>query len=256
MTYKVLSIDLDFIMGPCIETYAGIMFDEDPMVRWSHLYKFTDFTESMFQCDKDALIYCYDKFMKAMKTCSNVSFGYEHDEILYHLRDKKDIDIINIDHHDDIFCADFGDDVPIGENVELEWEAMQRFGRVHEGNWGAWLHWKDKLEKFTWITNSNSKNLQKNEYNENLLGSKYETFTRDMFHEWDNYQDFDYIFVCLSPQYMPQSHWHYFTMFMMAYETFTGKKVDVDTFAKRKFMQESKFDLVTDEILHKRTNGR
>ena len=42
---------------------------------------------------------------------------------------------------------------------------------------------------------------------------------------------------------------------MMAYETFTGKKVDVNTFAKRKFMQESKFDLVTDEILHKRTNG-
>ena len=49
MTYKVLSIDLDFIMGPCIETYAGILHDEDPMVRWSHLYKLTDFSESMFQ---------------------------------------------------------------------------------------------------------------------------------------------------------------------------------------------------------------
>ena len=117
------------------------------------------------------------------------------------------------------------------------------------------MHWKDKLEKFTWITNPNSKNLNKNHYNQNLLGSKYETYTRDTFDNWDNYEDFDYIFICLSPQYMPQSHWYYFTMFMMAYETFTGKKVDVNTFAKRKFMQESKFDLVTDEILHKRTNG-
>ena len=43
---------------------------------------------------------------------------------------------------------------------------------------------------------------------------------------------------------------------MMAYETFTGKKVDVDTFAKRKFMQENKFDSVTNEILYKRPNGR
>ena len=255
MTYKVLSIDLDYIMGPSIETYSGLMFDEHPMVRWSHLYKFTDFTEGMFHCNKDAILFCYERFMKAMKNCSNVSFGYEHDEILYQLRDKKDIDIINIDHHDDIFCYDFGDDVQ-GNNVELEYEALQTFGRVHEGNWGAWLHDQGILEKFTWITNSNSKNLNKNEYNEQLLGSKYETTTQDKFDGWDDYEDFDYIFVCLSPQYMPQSHWYYFTMFMMAYETFTGKKVDVDTFAKRKFMQENKFDLVTNEILYKRPNGR
>lgn len=254
MTYKVLSIDLDFIMGPSIEVYSDAFFDEDPMVRWSHLYKFTDFTEGMFRCDQDAVLYCFDKFTKALKNCSNVGFGYEHDEILYHLRDKKDIDIINIDHHDDIFCYDFNDELP-EDNLELEWEAMTKFGRVHEGNWGAWLHWKDKLKKFTWITNGNSKNLDKNEFNENLLGAKYNTFTRDMFDEWDKYEKFDYIFICLSPQYMPQPHWHYFTMFMMAYETYTGKKVDVNTFAKRKFMQENKFDQVTDAILYQRPNG-
>ena len=42
---------------------------------------------------------------------------------------------------------------------------------------------------------------------------------------------------------------------MMAYETYTGKKVDVNTFAKRKFMQEKKFNQVTDEILYERSNG-
>ena len=35
----------------------------------------------------------------------------------------------------------------------------------------------------------------------------------------------------------------------------TYKVLSVDTFAKRKFMQENKFNLVTDAILHKRSNG-
>ena len=254
MTYKVLSIDLDYIMGPSIETYSNILFDEDPMTRWKHLYEYTQFTESQFYADTSSLIYCYDVFLKALKNCSNVSFGYEHDEILYELQSHKNIDLINIDHHDDIFCNDFDDDFPGGQNLDAEYQALRMFDRVHEGNWGAWLHVKDKLTKFSWITNPNSRNLHlKNDFNYEILGDKYETYTRDNY-KFEDY-NFDYIFVCLSPQYMPQAHWHYFTMFMMAYETYTGDKVDVNTFAKRKFMQENKFSQVTDAILHKRSNG-
>ena len=51
MTYKVLSIDLDYIMGPSIETYGNILFDEDPMTRWKHLYEYTQFTETQFYID-------------------------------------------------------------------------------------------------------------------------------------------------------------------------------------------------------------
>ena len=172
---------------------------------------------------------------------------------MYELQSHKNIDLINIDHHDDIFCNDFSDDFPGGDNLEAEYQALRMFDRVHEGNWGAWLHVKNKLNKFTWITNPNSRNLGKNDFNYEILGDKYETYTRDNY-KFEDY-NFDYIFVCLSPQYMPQAHWHYFTMFMMAYETYTGDKVDVNTFAKRKFMQENKFSQVTDAILHKRSNG-
>ena len=50
MTYKVLSIDLDYIMGPSIETYSNILFDEDPMTRWKHLYEYTQFTRISILC--------------------------------------------------------------------------------------------------------------------------------------------------------------------------------------------------------------
>lgn len=253
MTYKVLSIDLDYIMGPSIEIYNDILFDEDPMTRWKHLYEFTDFKESLFYIDQSSLIYCYDVFLKALKNCSNVGFGYEHDEILFELQNHENIEILNIDHHDDVFCYDFSDNFP-GDNLTSELEALRLHERVHEGNWGAWLHLKGKLNRLDWITNVNSRNLKKNDFNYEFLGrDKYETYTRNKYIFKD--YNFDYIFVCLSPQYMPQAHWHYFTMFMMAYETYTGKKVDVNTFAKRKFMQEKKFNQVTDEILYERSNG-
>ena len=251
---KVLSIDLDYIMGPVIELYNGLMFHDNPSIRWQEFFNSTDFNESHFRIDQANLLFCYNTFLKALHNCDSVSFGYEHDSILFSISDYENIDLINIDHHDDIFCNDFDDDFPGGQNLDAEYQALRMFDRVHEGNWGAWLHVKNKLTKFSWITNPNSRNLHlKNDFNYEILGDKYETYTRDNY-KFEDY-NFDYIFVCLSPQYMPQAHWHYFTMFMMAYETYTGKKVDVNTFAKRKFMQENKFSQVTDAILHKRSNG-
>ena len=240
-------------MSPTIQLYNNAFFDSNPLTRWNDLFNNTDFKENHLIIDQSNLLFCFDTFLKSLKYCDQVSFGYEHDSILFDAQKFSDIELINIDHHDDIFCNDFSDDFPGGDNLEAEYQALRMFDRVHEGNWGAWLHVKNKLNKFTWITNPNSRNLGKNDFNYEILGDKYETYTRDNY-KFEDY-NFDYIFVCLSPQYMPQAHWHYFTMFMMAYETYTGDKVDVNTFAKRKFMQENKFSQVTDAILHKRSNG-
>ena len=184
----------------------------------------------------------------SLKKCNNVKFGYEHDEILYELQDKEDIEIINIDHHDDIFGEDYDGD------VQREYAGLLKHDRVNEGNWGAWLHLQKKLDSFIWIHNENSRNLkQHNDLNVEVLGKKYKWFLREDY-TFEKY-DFDFIFVCLSPQYVPQNHWHYFTMFIMAYEQITGKTVDINSFAKRKFEYEIRHNQVTDEILHKRPNG-
>ncbi len=245
---KVLSIDLDYIMAPCIELYHGLHWCENPTSRWTGLYDKSDFKEHQFYIDQGNLLYCYDVFLKALKKCNNVKFGYEHDEILYELQDKEDIEIINIDHHDDIFGEDYDGD------VQREYAGLLKHDRVNEGNWGAWLHLQKKLDSFIWIHNENSRNLkQHNDLNVEVLGKKYKWFLREDY-TFEKY-DFDFIFVCLSPQYVPQNHWHYFTMFIMAYEQITGKTVDINSFAKRKFEYEIRHNQVTDEILHKRPNG-
>lgn len=245
---KVLSIDLDYIMAPCIELYHGLQWCENPNSRWSGLYDNTNFKEHQFYIDQGNLLYCYDLFLKALGNCKSVSFGYEHDELLYVLQDKEDIEIINIDHHDDIFGEDYDG------NVEREYVGLVKHDRVNEGNWGAWLHTQKKLDSFTWIRNENSRNFnQHNDLNKEVLGKKYKAFLRDDY-EFEDY-NFDHIFVCLSPQYVPKNHWHYFTMFIMAYEQITGKTVDINSFAKRKFEYEIRHNQVTNEILHKRPNG-
>jgi hypothetical protein len=250
MTYKVLSIDLDYIMGPTIETYSNVLFDEDPMTRWKHLYEYTQFRESQFYADTSSVIYCYDVFLKSLKNCSNVGFGYEHDEILYELQSHKDIDLINIDHHDDIFGGDYTRDKDLENPYQVEYDQIIHFNRVHEGNWGAWLQSKDKLNSFTWIGNENSKNKIRNEINKSLI-QNYSNVEKTNY-TFDDY-NFDHIFVCLSPQYTPKQHWHYFSMFITAFETMKGRDAIIHT---DKYETTVRHQLVHNEILHQRSNGR
>jgi len=249
---KVLSIDLDYIIGPCIETYQRLQWDENPITRWDFLYENTDFRESHLYIDQAGLLFCYQTFLRALEQSpdANVCFGYEHDEILFQLQDHEDIHVINIDHHDDVMASDFEE---YDDNLERELKTIQFHDRVHEGNWGAWLHVKEKLSSFTWICNPNSGNLNRNEFNASLLGDKYNVFDRQEYQFYD--YKFDQIFVCLSPQYIPKNHWHYFTMFMIAYEQYTDKKVNTASMGKRKFEQEIRHNQVTNAILYQRPNG-
>ena len=75
---KVLSIDLDYIMGPVIEIYNALWYDDNPGIRWEQLFNRTDFNESHFRIDQSNLLFCYNTFLKALRNCDSVSFGYEH----------------------------------------------------------------------------------------------------------------------------------------------------------------------------------
>ena len=63
---------------------------------------------------------------------------------------------------------------------------------------------------------------------------------------FDDYK-FDNVFISLSPQYVPKTHWHYFTMFMMAYEEMTGKEIEL--ISKTKYMFEDLFTQTTEHIV-------
>ncbi len=245
---KVLSIDLDYITGPTAELFSALHFDLNPVIRWKELYDNSDFTESHLNIDTGALIFCYHAFLKALKNNPKVVFAYEHDAILYELRNHEDIELINIDHHDDVMHGTYHDimrEESAQKALDKEWDDICKYNHVNEGNWGAWLHSRGKLKSFTWIANKTSGNLDRSWYNEKLLGDKYQAHYRQDY-KFEDY-NFDYVFVCLSPQYTPQHHWHYFTMFMIAYEEITGN--DINLITNRKYGYDRKFDKTTERIL-------
>ena len=237
---KVLSIDLDYIMGPTIELYQHEKYYENPTIRWERLFESTHFKENQFYIDQSNLMYCYSAFLRALtrnKKKPEVLFGYDHDSILYLIGNESNIELINIDHHDDVlhgsFIGEIGDREEDTEDLEKELHCLKKYHAVNEGNWGAWLHVHDKLKSFTWIYNKNSANLDRNFFNEKILGDKYSTSLKQDY-EFEDY-DFDYIFVCLSPQYVPPAHWHYFTMFMATYEEILSQKPSVVSDRKFEF---------------------
>jgi hypothetical protein len=248
---RVLSIDLDYIMSPSIEIYADLYHDNNSLTRWRELFENSNFKENDFDIDTSNLLFCFNVFLKALKNCDNVSFGYEHDSILYGIEDFSDIDLINIDHHDDVFAGDFVcEESDYETGLKKEYVGIVKDDRVHEGNWIAWLVSKKKINSCVWIGNEYSRNKDRNFFNEKIVPN-YLNIEKENY-KFSNYK-FDYIFVCLSPQYTPKKYWYYFSMFIDSYEQFTGKDAIM---VPNKYELESRNSKINDEILYQRTNGR
>lgn len=261
MTKRVLSIDLDYIMGPTIEVHqqADAGHYENATAKWDNFFDRLPFKENQFYIDQGNLIFCYNAFLKSLtknNKTPEVLFGYDHDSILYLIGKEKNLDLINIDHHDDVmhgtFLSSHDDEEDGYDGLEKELYMIREHHWVNEGNWGAWLHEHKKLESFTWIHNPESGNLDRNGFNIQLFRDINYQYTPRQNYKFKDY-NFDYIFVCLSPQYMPIVHWHYFTMFLMAYESITGKKPKV--VHDRKFEYNFNHLNTHNEILHQRANG-
>jgi hypothetical protein len=245
---KVLSIDLDYIMGSSLLLYNSLFHDENPSVRWKKIFEFSDFSESHFYIDQSALLFCFDIFLKSLKNSKSFSFGYEHDDILHSISDYSNIELINVDHHDDVFMNNSFDLFGSNEkSMDYEYENIKKCNYVNEGNWIGWLASKGKLKSCVWITNPDSSHRGKS----NII-LKYIPKFYDIERHEITFQDynFDHVFLCLSPQYVPKNHWHYFRMFLNAYEEFTGNQPVIITNKNKKFELEFRYTEVNDAILH------
>ena len=247
---KILSIDLDYIMSPTIQLYNNAFFDNDPLTRWNDLFNNTDFKENHLTIDQSNLLFCFDTFLKSLKQCDSVSFGYEHDAILFNLQKFSDIELINIDHHDDVLGGSYVNDVgynPAAYNSEgaliKEYYDLCENGRVNESNWVGWLVNQKKLKSYTWIGNQNS-NKSKNFFIERII-QQYVNLEKENYN-FENYR-FDHIHVCLSPQYIPKNHWHYFSMFIHTYEHFHEKDATIEN---KKFENDFRYKRLDNEILY------
>lgn len=256
---KVLSIDLDYIMFPTEHLFGGTAWSNNPMPRWQMFYHRLEYSEEDLFYDESRLHYLKNIFKSSIKKCKNVKFGYEHDDIIYYLKDCTKIDLINIDHHNDFIMGDYDfydDDCsenPDLDNINLEYYHIVKFDKVDEGSWIGWLNAKGKLNSLKWIGNNNSVNEVTNEFIKSSL--KDYKFITNMDYDFGDYE-FDLIFVCLSPQYIPPHHWGVINWFIDKYEAKYHEKVNLRELETRKIEIDYRYKGVTNEILHQRTNDR
>ena len=238
---RVLSIDLDYIMEPSIEKYqlSCIFQHNNPEVRWSNFFQFSGVTSNNLDINVSNLMYCYKVFLQAIKNSKSVSFGYDHDAILFSIEGYEDIDLIHIDHHDDFLAGHFDG------RSDLEYKKIIENNLVDEGNWIAWLSVRNKLKEFIWISNENSSNKDRNEFIEQVFPN-YQCLTKDEF-DFSTFA-FDHVFVCLSPAYIPPQHWHYFSMFMIACEQITGNSSKDCWISDQKYEIKTMFNRTTNAI--------
>lgn len=246
---KVLSIDLDYIfpMQPnnfgftdkCdeYENILDILEDTDviqnPLERWKHINRVSNYRYQDFSYDIGNLKYIKYLYLTALQKCDAVEFGYEHDNILYKLRDCCDIELINVDTHDDVINTDGG---PVRE---------EPIGSCDHGNWIAWLSRNNKLKSLYQITGKIHEGKQP--FIKSMLNCDYEiTEKKPLFKD----VVFDYIFVCLSPFNTPLQYWNLFEKIIHTYEEFHGKVYDRIALS-RKFEIDYRY-----EFLHQCPNDR
>ena len=244
---KVLSIDLDYIMGPTIDLYQDDIRHTDdttPEISWTEFNRTNNSVNHDLSIDQSNLLDCYQIFLRSLKHNPTVVFGYEHDAILYQIGNLENIDLVNIDHHDDVMHGGTCGADKMGLSNEVL--CIKYLDHVCEGNWGAWLDIKNKLNSFTWISNSNSGNLDRSDFNEDLLGEKYRVCLISDY-DFGDY-DYDHVFICLSPSYTAKNQWHYFKMFMIAYKEITGNEINIISEGRYEYHQ--MYRQVTNEILY------
>ena len=211
---NVLSIDIDYVMAPCIQLYnnwVGRILEALEHEYGSaetgyyglHLEDFWTWMNDDLCCER---FYLFDntKFEEISNLLSlkakdisdnNIYFAKEHDAILTFLcsdEDKKDYvyNIYNVDHHHDIYYSDEARD------------KIERYASAGLAEWCWYLYDFGKLKNYYWISNDESKYP-----NESIKDfSEFNTI-----HDIDKVSklkdiNFDYIFVCKSEYYVPMKY--------------------------------------------------
>lgn len=197
MEKKILSIDFDIIMYPCITLYNGeIDGDDNPIESWRQLeeeYGFESY--NMFTYDTKVLKELAKIITYNRKQNKPIYYITEHQQIVDKLKKDKDYDasqynIYNIDFHHDLWYNDT-DIIQIVEDDDY-----------HCGCWIGYLYLKKKLTSLTWLKAPNSDMPEIKTYSNDL---QFNTLRIREFE--DLYEiDFDEVYFCLSPQWVPQKY--------------------------------------------------
>ena len=181
---NILSVDFDWIMEPSIKAYNDITDGLIPLDETLASSPGITISPSYAKF-KDLVIYT-GNIAQTMVASNHVVFGKNHNEIITSIENiwhiNRPYNIYNIDHHHD--C---------GYTVEtLEELYNQGLGC------GNWVPYCKNLNEYIWINNRNSDLQIIDEVFQN-----FHKFTRTSDLHLIDYIPFDYMFVCLSPGWIP-----------------------------------------------------
>ena len=222
--YTVLTIDVDFAADPDIDYYQYYVSDDSQnqlsaSQRWLKLAHKKVYNKDHARMCPDKVTYMFDLFCSALDKCSNVEFGSCHNYILHHLKDTRNLHVVNVDHHHDIVYS------------REQQERVEALGAEDKGCWVYWLHNYGDLSKYTWIRNEGSEDF----FAEDSAG-RHSVLSKSSAYMFGSPQaeaikdiTYDYIFVCFSPDYVAPQYWFLYNLFINAYERKYGTAVMVDT---------------------------
>ena len=229
---NVLSIDMDYIMAPCIQLYN----DQWTTVENNGFNPITMGGQAYWDKIEDLIgindFLCYDEkkleFIKNLATriasevdTDHIYFGKEHDSILTFLcqdKDKADMvyNVYNIDHHHDIYYN------------TTQKQNVNRFGYAGMSDWVWYLYTYGKLNKYYWINNERSKwgmvNKDDLKLNAFLNFKKYMNDPSPL----ENIK-FDYLYICKSENYVPPVYYHFYEDLRKELSTIKGTNLKIDS---------------------------
>ena len=210
---NILSIDMDYILEPCINLYNDLVLaSQSPDKIWENLNKLRNIDEHI-SYNEDNLRYIFNIFTLALsklKNKENVTFAVNHDAILFDLASSKYLNntftIYNIDHHHDIYYS------------EVAKKDVDDYNAPNVANWVWYLDKYEKISQYNWICNKNSF------FPEQEIKSfgKMDAFERDKIPQIFEVKEWDYIFVCHSPHWFPRKYDMFLDMLMDIYKNFTN----------------------------------
>lgn len=229
---RVLSIDLDYATDEFANDNDEIVdLQFTPFFHWDSVIEDDPRLYDELKLNFKSVEFMWNVYTKALNNCKKVDFAYDHDAILYYLENYDDIEILNIDQHGDVSCGTyFESSDPTDEDRKDEFEIVKRYDDVNESNWVAWLHAKNKLKKYDLITEEDGLIYGYEDFGDSsrlLLNEEIFTGSKSRkTYKIDNY-NFDYLFICLSPHYIPIKYWNIFNIFIDYYEEIMNKKATI-----------------------------
>lgn len=204
---KILSIDLDIIMHKCIDLYNDDSEGgDDPDWYWEWVENEYGYKAlHLYEYDPDAILGIYK--LIGLNKDKPLYFIESHEEIVDILSEQEDYKdtkyhMYNLDFHHDLWY----------EEETLEDFIKHKDVEYSCANWLGYLFFEKKLASLTWLKASNS--LMPIPY----AGLKMKTLGTKEFFRLENI-DFDQVFFCLSPQWVPEEG----QIFYKLLKTYYGK---------------------------------